>query len=71
MSRVRDDNAPGAVKMRLLIACLLMTISTILAAIDVYVRLNPPKIETVPEPAQDRQEAPLRSGTKVKERLSK
>jgi len=55
--------------MRLLIACLLMTISTILAAINIYVDLNPPKAETVQtEPARNEHETPLRSGTKIKER---
>jgi len=54
-------------KMRLLIVSFLMTISTVLAAVDIYVRLNPPKVETVQtEPAADEDDAPLMSGTKVK-----
>jgi len=54
--------------MRLLIAYLLMAITTALALIDLYVRLNPPKIETGPtEPPRREPEAPLRSGTEVKQ----
>ena len=55
--------------MRLLIACLLMIISTILAAINIYVDLNPPKADTVQtEPAQEEHDVPLRSGTQIKKR---
>ena len=51
--------------MRLLVAYLLMAVSTLLAAIDIYARLNPPtKVETVQtEPAHENH-APLMSGTK-------
>lgn len=54
--------------MRLLIAYLLVAISTALAIIDTYVRLKPPKVDTVPtEPPRHEPEAPLRSGTEVKQ----
>jgi hypothetical protein len=42
-----------------------MTISTVLAAIDIYMRLNPPKVEAgQTEPTQENH-ARLRSGTKL------
>jgi hypothetical protein len=42
-----------------------MIISTVLAAIDIYTRLNPPKVEAgQTEPAQENH-ALLRSGTKL------
>jgi hypothetical protein len=40
-------SGPPTTKIKLIIVCLLMTISTVLAAIDIYARLNPPKVETV------------------------
>jgi len=44
-----------------------MTISTVLAAVDIYVRLNPPKVEVVQTaPPPDEDDGPLMSGTKVK-----
>jgi hypothetical protein len=49
-------------KIRLIIVGLLMAISTVLAAIDIYERLNPPKVDGQTEPAQENH-APLRSGT--------
>jgi hypothetical protein len=56
-------SGPPTTKIRLIIVCLLMIISTVLAAIDIYTRLNPPKVEIgQTEPAQENH-APLRSGT--------
>ena len=57
-----NKSGPLTTKMRLIIVCLLMTISTLLAAIDIYERLNPPKVDGQTEPAQENH-APLRSGT--------
>ena len=51
-------------KIRLIIVGLLMAISTVLAAIDIYERLNPPKVDGQTEPAQENH-ALLRSGTKL------
>jgi hypothetical protein len=56
-------SGPPTTKIRLIIVCLLMTISTVLAAIDIYARLNPPKVETgQTEPTQENHVL-LRSGT--------
>jgi hypothetical protein len=56
-------SGPPTTKIRLIIVGLLMAISTVLAAMDIYSRLNPPKVETgQTEPAQENH-APLRSGT--------
>jgi len=55
-------SGPPTTKIRLIIVGLLMAISTVLAAIDIYERLNPPKVDGQTEPAQENH-APLRSGT--------
>jgi hypothetical protein len=42
-----------------------MALSTLLAAIDIYARLNPPKVEIVQtEPVRHEDRTPLLSGTK-------
>jgi hypothetical protein len=52
--------------MRTLTAYLLMAICPILAAMNIYVSLHPPKAETIQiEPARD-DDRPLMSGTPVK-----
>jgi hypothetical protein len=57
-----NKSGPLTTKMRLIIVCLLMTISTVSAAIDIYARLNPPtKVESV---QTYENLGPLRSGTK-------
>ena len=60
-----NKSGPLTTKIRVIIVCLLMTISTLLAAIDIYERLNPTiKVETrQTEPAHENHD-PLRSGTK-------
>ena len=50
---------------RLLIAYFLMAISAVLAGIDIYGRLNQPKVETIQTEAQVCDDRPLMSGTKV------
>ena len=60
-----NKSGPPTTKIRLIIVCLLMIISTVLAAIDIYTRLNPLKVEAnQTEPAQENH-ALLRSVTKL------